>query len=171
MNAGVLIIYIAPLCLGALALKRRDGTFRAGLKVWLEQLAKILPTMAMALVAAGFMTAMIPEAIIMRLLGGSLPVLEVLLGSVAGVLFPTGPVVVFSIAASFSASGASDASMVAFITSWTLFALHRMVIFELPMLGTSFVKVRVLSICLLPVMAGFLAVIVNRLLRWLPGLF
>lgn len=168
MIATILLIYITPVCLAVYAWRRADGSFGAGIRGWLEQLAKILPTMVVALIGAGFLTALIPERIIRTLLGGEYPVLEILVGSVTGLLFPTGPVVVFSLAASFSQTGASNAALVAFLTSWTLFALHRMVIFELPLLGKSFVKVRVLSIMVMPVLTGSLVVLLDRMLRWIP---
>ena len=158
MNAGSMIVFSVPVILAILAWRRHDGTLHKSLTRWAEQLAQILPTMAMAMIAAGFFAAMIPDAIISRYLGSESPIVGVLIGSVAGILFPTGPVVVFSLSASFAVAGASTSALVAFVTSWTLFALHRMVIYELPLLGPSFVVVRVLSILSIPFIAGFLTV-------------
>lgn len=169
MNAGSLFIYVMPLLLAVYALSRRNGSMKKSLVRWIEQLFKIVPTMICALIAAGFLAALIPDATIARYLGGETPWLAVLVGSMAGVFFPTGPVVAFSIAASFKVAGASDPALVAFITSWTLFALHRMFIYELPLLGVSFVKVRVLSIFTLPLIAGVLTLFLDQIHGLLIG--
>lgn len=167
MNLGSMIVFSVPMVLAVMAWRRQDGTLQKSLVRWAEQLAQILPTMAMAMLAAGFFAAMIPDEIISRYLGGDSPVLGVLIGSVAGLLFPTGPVVVFSLSASFALAGASTSALVAFVTSWTLFALHRMVIYEIPLLGPSFVIVRVLSILSIPFIAGFLTIGVEFLISTL----
>jgi len=169
MNIGSMIVFSVPLILAVMAWRRRDGTLRLSLIRWAEQLAQILPTMAMAMIAAGFFAAMIPDEIISRYLGSDSPVLGVLIGSLAGILFPTGPVVVFSLSASFAVAGASTSALVAFVTSWTLFALHRMVIYEIPLLGPSFVIVRVLSIVSIPFIAGFLTIGIDQLLSALSS--
>lgn len=166
MSIGALFIFVLPVFLGGYALSRRDGSMHQGLVRWVEQLFKIVPSMVCALIAAGFLAAIIPDATISRYLGGDTPWLAILVGSMTGVLFPTGPVVAFSIAASFSVAGASDAALVSFITSWTLFALHRMFIYEIPLLGGSFVQVRILSIFSLPLIAGALVILLNQIMRW-----
>lgn len=169
MSTGDLLFYLAPLVLAGYAYSKGSDTLRRGLKRWAEQLAKILPTMTCALIAAGFLAAVIPDQVIARFLGDESPLIAVLVGSVTGVLIPAGPVVAFSIAASFAVAGASTAALVAFVTSWTMFALHRMVIYEVPLLGASFVKVRVLSVLMLPMLAGFIVILLDPLVRWLAG--
>lgn len=167
MNIGSLIVFSVPVVLAVMAWRRHDGTLHKSLGRWAEQLAQILPTMAMAMIAAGFFAAMIPDDVISRYLGNESPIVGVLIGSVAGILFPTGPVVVFSLSASFAVAGASTSALVAFVTSWTLFALHRMLIYELPLLGPSFVIVRILSIVCIPFIAGFLTIGVEYLVATL----
>ena len=50
----------------------------------------------------------------------------------------------------------------AFITAWTLFAIHRVVIYEIPLLGFSFLRLRLVSVFLMPVLAGVLTMGVTR---------
>lgn len=169
MKIGELFIFVLPVFLSIYALSRRDGSMRQSLVRWVEQLFKIVPTMICALIAAGFLAAIIPDETISRFLGDGTPWLAILVGSVTGVMFPTGPVVAFSIAASFSIAGATDAALVSFITSWTLFALHRMFIYEIPLLGISFVQVRILSILTLPLIAGALVIFLNQIVRGFGG--
>lgn len=169
MSLGDLLFYPIPVVLTILAWRKGPETFKRGVKRWAEQLAKILPTMTAALVAAGFLAAMIPDGVIARFLGDEAPLLSVLIGSVTGILIPAGPVVAFSLAASFSVAGASTAALVAFITSWTLFALHRMAIYEVPLLGGSFVKVRVIAVFMLPAIAGLTVYLLDPVVHWLMG--
>jgi uncharacterized membrane protein YraQ (UPF0718 family) len=109
-----------------------------------------------ALIAAGFVAKLIPTAFISRFLGDEAGITSIFIGTVAGLIIPSGPVVAFSIAATFAKAGAAEAALIAFITAWTLFALHRVLIFEIPLLGMSFVRLRLLSVCLLPPLAGLI---------------
>lgn len=153
---GMAIIYGAPVVLGGYALSRRDGSFRQGLIRAVEQFVKLVPRMFCALVAAGFVAKLIPTAFISRFLGDEAGVTAIFIGTVTGLLIPSGPVVAFSIAATFAQAGAADAALIAFITAWTLFAVHRVVIYEIPLLGLSFLRLRLLSVFLLPPLAGLM---------------
>jgi uncharacterized membrane protein YraQ (UPF0718 family) len=81
----------------------------------------------------------------------------ILIGSVAGMIVPPGgPIVVYAIAAGLIKSGASFATMVAFVTAYNLLALHRFP-FELTMMGWKFLALRSVSVIVLAPLAGFLA--------------
>lgn len=156
-GAGVYIIYLAAIVLALYAMVRRDGSARLGLVRAAEQCIKLLPRMVCALVAAGFMVNLIPTAIIGRLLGAEAGLTGIVIGSVAGLIVPSGPVISFAIASAFAGEGASAPALVSFITAWSLFAAHRIVIFEIPMLGIPFLRLRSLSVVILPFVAGILA--------------
>jgi uncharacterized membrane protein YraQ (UPF0718 family) len=153
-NVGMAIIYGAPVILGGYALSRRDGSFRRGLIRAVEQFVKLVPRMFCALVAAGFVAKLIPAEFISRFLGDEAGLTAIFIGTGTGLIVPSGPVVAFSIAATFAQAGASDASLISFITAWTLFAVHRVVIYEIPLLGVSFLRLRLVSVFLLPPLAG-----------------
>ena len=53
------------------------------------------------------------------------------------------------------------AALVTFITSWSIFAGHRILAYELPLMGASFFRVRVLSVVALPFLAGVFAMLVG----------
>lgn len=67
---------------------------------------------------------------------------------------PAGPVVTFSLAAALIHAGAATPQMVAFIASWSVFDLHRVTVYEIPMLGWRFLLVRTLSVVLLSLIAA-----------------
>jgi uncharacterized protein len=166
MNAGVLILLVLLLALTALALARRDGTFLAGMERALEQFARLVPRMLCALVAAGFVAKLIPSELIGRYLGAEAGLRAILIAAAAGLIVPAGPAIAFSIAVVFARSGASVPALVAFITSWSVFAAHRVFIYEIPLLGASFLRLRLASAAATPLLAGLLAMAAVWLTAW-----
>jgi len=163
MNPGLLIIYALMIVLGAVALSGGVERFRLGVIRGIEQIIRLLPRMLCALVGAGFLVKLIPTNMISGLLGADAGFLAIIIGTMTGILIPAGPVVSFSIAAVFANEGASVAALVAFITSWSVHALHRIIIFEIPLLGLSFLRLRLLSVMILPLIAGLLTMVAARI--------
>jgi len=166
INPGVFAIFFAAILLSAFAVSRQDQSFRQGLTRAIEQFVKIVPRMICALVAAGFMVKLIPTEVIGRFLGADAGFTGILIGSVTGLIVPAGPVIAFAIAAAFATEGASVPALVSFITCWTLFAAHRMIIFEAPLLGYSFMRLRLLSVLILPFLAGTMALVATKMLSY-----
>jgi uncharacterized membrane protein YraQ (UPF0718 family) len=155
----MLIIYIAPLILGAYAYSRGDESFKKGLIRGVEQLIIILPRMICALIAAEFLAMLIPTEVISQFLGRDAGLLAIFIGSLTGLLVPSGPVISFSIAATFANAGASVPAVIAFLTAWSLFSAHRILIYEIPLLGISFLRLRLLSVLILPMLSGVIAML------------
>ncbi len=153
-SPGVLIIYGLMIVLGIIALLRGRDNFRQGLVRATEQLVKLLPRMTCALVAAGFLAILLPTETISSFLGAEAGFMAIVIGTLTGMIIPAGPSISFSIAAVLANEGASTPALVAFITSWSVFALHRVFIFEIPLLGVSFTRLRMLSGLILPLLAG-----------------
>ncbi len=150
------------LALVSLALHRKER-FGPVAARFIEQFAMLVPRMLCALVAAGFIAQLIPKEAIARLLGEEAGLLAIPVAAATGLLIPAGPVIAFAIAAVFAKSGASTAALVTFITSWSIFAAHRILIYELPLLGPSFLRLRISSAAGVPFLAGLLAVLVGMI--------
>jgi uncharacterized membrane protein YraQ (UPF0718 family) len=163
-NPGVLVIYGLLIVLGAVALSRGHGSFRQGLIRGAEQLIKLLPRMVCALLAAGFLAMLIPTEVISGFLGAEAGFMAIVIATLAGMIIPAGPAISFSIAAVLANEGASVPALVAFTTSWGIFALHRVIIFEIPLLGISFTRLRILSALILPLLAGSLTIAATKVL-------
>ena len=159
MSPLMLFIYLSPIILGAYAYSKGDDSFKKGLIRGLEQLAIILPRMICALIGAEFLALLIPTEVISAYLGNDAGLVAILIGSLTGLLVPSGPVISFSIAATFANAGASVPAVIAFLTAWSIFSAHRILIYEIPLLGVSFLKVRALSVLILPVLSGLLAML------------
>ena len=70
---------------------------------------------------------------------------------------PGGPFVTFPLVLAFATAGAGVPQMAALITGWSIFALHRIITWEYPVLGWRFVVLRLIAALPLPFLAGLLA--------------
>jgi uncharacterized membrane protein YraQ (UPF0718 family) len=158
MSVGLLVLTAILGLLALAALHRREPAGPIA-KRFVEQLAKLLPRMLCALVAAGFVARLLPKELIAGLLGPEAGLLALPVAAATGLLVPAGPVITFAIAAVFAKAGASTPALVTFITSWSIYAAHRILIYELPLLGPDFFRMRILAALPVPFLAGALAMI------------
>jgi hypothetical protein len=75
---------------------------------------------------------------------------------VPGILTPGGPMVTVGFLVALANSGAAIAPLVAYMTSWSLFGMQRIIAWEAPLMGRRFVFVRVVPSLAFPVLAGWL---------------
>ncbi len=160
MSAGFLSLSALLALLIVIALRARTD-FGPILQRLIEQLFMLVPRMLCALVAAGFIAELIPKQLISGYLGAEAGLLALPVAAAAGLLVPAGPVIAFAMAAIFAKSGASTPALMTFVTSWSLFAAHRILIYELPLLGSSFLRLRTASVLVVPFVAGLLAMLVG----------
>lgn len=161
MSVGTVILWGLLVILAVMAIPRGDGTFEQGGRRAVEQFVRLAPRMLCALAASGFIAKLIPSNFIAGFLGEEAGLVAILVGSAVGIIVPAGPVVAFSIAAVFDQAGASVPALIAFITSWSLFAAHRIFTYEIPLLGPSFLRMRLASAAVLPLLAGLIAMLLG----------
>jgi len=111
---------------------------------------------AVSFLAAGLAQGLIPREWMRAALGHDTGLRGILLASAAGAVTPAGPFVSMPIAAVMLRAGAAPEAVVAFLTSWSLLAIHRLVAWEVPILGVRFALVRYGISLLLPILAGLL---------------
>lgn len=162
MSIGFNILFALFLVLAGIAICKREAPGPI-VKRGIEQLAKLLPRMVCALIAAGFVAELLPKALISALLGPEAGWLALPVAAATGLLIPAGPVITFAVAAVFAKAGATPAALITFVTSWSIFAAHRILIYELPLLGPSFFRMRVVSVFAIPFLAGALAMLAGLL--------
>jgi uncharacterized membrane protein YraQ (UPF0718 family) len=158
VSFGLLLLVALYVAAASVVLARGDGSFRVALRRTMEQLMLLGPRMLCALVAAGFLAKLIPTEFIARYLGEGAGIGAILVAVLTGMIIPAGPVIAFSVAAVFLRAGASTPALIAFITSWSIFATHRIFIYELPMLGPTFLRMRLVAVSTLPVIAGLIGI-------------
>jgi uncharacterized membrane protein YraQ (UPF0718 family) len=162
MHTFDVVIYALAAVLMVAAYFRDPGLPVVGLKSGLGLLVDILPRLLAALVVTGMLQVLIAPEWIERWLGRSAGSRGILIGFVAGILTPGGPMVSFPMVAVFYQSGASLAALVTYITSWSLFGFQRILTWELPFMGGRFVMARVLPTLVLPIVAGYLVRLLYR---------
>jgi len=111
----------------------------------------------LALLAAAFIGRLIPQDLVAGAVGPESGLQGIVLAALVGGIMPGGPMVSFPVALVFWQAGAGTAQMVALLSGWSVFAMHRILAYELPLMGWRFSAVRLLSSFFLPVLAGVLA--------------
>jgi len=146
---GVLALFVA------LAYWRGGGDLAsAGLRQGVDMLLRFGPVIVVSLLAAGLADKLLPREMVQTWLGEEAGLRGIVLAAGAGIVTPAGPFVSMPIAAVLLRSGASTAAVVAFVSAWALLAVHRLLAWEVPMLGWRFALLRY-GVCLaLPILAG-----------------
>jgi len=122
-----------------------------------ELLAFIAPRVGAAVIIAAFLQILIPREVISRLIGEKAGIKSVFIATIAGSLTPGGPLTSFPVVIALYAAGANKGALVAYITSWAMIGMQRIIVWELPLLGPDVTFVRVSASLLLPIIAGMLA--------------
>lgn len=129
-----------------------------------RQLSSILPRVVLALLAAAFITELVPPEWIASVIGEESGVTGIFLGSIIGGLMPAGPMTSYPAALFLWQSGAGAPQMVALLTGWSVFAFHRVLVFELPIMGWRFTVLRLVATAIAPPLAGLLAALAIALI-------
>ena len=111
----------------------------------------------LALLAASFLVQIVPVETMSKLIGPQSGLGGIVLASLLGGILPGGPMTSFPIAIVFQQSGAGLPQMVALICGWSIFALHRILSWEAPIMGWRFVALRIATSLTLPVLAAYAA--------------
>jgi uncharacterized membrane protein YraQ (UPF0718 family) len=122
----------------------------------------LLPRIAIGVVGSGFVAEALPNEWIAPWLGPESGFLGVAIATLGGALTPGGPVVGFSIGAAALKSGAGAPQVIAYSTAWALYAIHRLIIWEVPLMPARMVWLRAAASLPLPFMAAALAMLLGR---------
>jgi uncharacterized membrane protein YraQ (UPF0718 family) len=121
-----------------------------------RQFLRFALVLYVSFLVAGLVESLLPRGWVSQALGESSGWRGVLLASCVGLVTPAGPFVSMPLAAGMLRAGAAPAAVVAFVASWGLLAIHRLIAWEIPMLGVPFALTR-WAICLVvPLALGML---------------
>lgn len=165
-GAGFWGFLLLAVCLGLICYTvLGPQVFREGVAHDLDLILDLLPRVAAAQLAAGFVWVLVPRdkmaAFVRRNSGRrGLP-----LAMIAGAITPGGPASAFPLLAILAAAGADRGILVAYITSWALLGAQRLIVWDIPFMGIEFSVLRLLISLPLPIIAGLIA----RRLRYDSG--
>ena len=127
-----------------------------------ELLSFLLPKVAAASIVAALMPLLIPQAVVARFLGDSSGFPGVALATAVGSVMPGGAMTSFPLVTALHASGSGIHVLIAFLTSWGVIGVQRILMWELPLMGPQFVLVRVLVSLPLPFIAAAISMLIMR---------
>ena len=162
VDPSTVLLCVAALALAGIAYLKDPSLPLTGARNGLSFLWSVLPRLVPALIVAGLIQVLIPQEMVSRHFGRQAGFKALVIATVAGMITPGGPMVSLPFMVAAAHSGAGLPSLVAYMTSWSLFGLQRIVAWEAPLLGWPFVLTRVASSLAFPVLAGWLVAVFYR---------
>ncbi|HET7876477.1 MAG TPA: permease [Methylomirabilota bacterium] len=156
IDVSALVLIVAAAVFAAIAYWKDPGLPWLGAKTGLSMIWFILPRLIPALILAGMIQVVIPQETVARYFGRESGLGAILVASLAGVLTPGGPMVSVPLLVVLANSGVALGPLVAYMTSWSLFGVQRIIAWEAPLMGWHFVVVRVIPSLAFPIIAGWL---------------
>ncbi len=164
MRGTALALGVTMLALMAAALWQGTGTFAAGWRTSLEQLARFLPILLIAMVVAGFTETLLPDDIVERWLSDASGWRGIGVAWLAGVLTPGGSIIGLPVAAVLYQAGVGLSVLMTYLTSLATLSLLRVPL-EVGFYGWRVTGVRIAVSLILPLIAGGLTQLATSLLR------
>ncbi len=126
----------------------------------------ILPSMLAGMLMAGSLKQLIPSGALAKWMGAESGWRGLVIASAVGMASPGGPMAAFPMVLVLTAGGADIGCVISFIVSWGLNGFNRILVWEMPLLGTDFALLRFLSGLPMGLIAGALA---RRIpMTWVP---
>ncbi|MSO66840.1 MAG: hypothetical protein EXQ82_03290 [Pseudolabrys sp.] len=157
-----ILLWLAVAALALLAASRGRVLLNDGLRNGATEFILLLPRISIGVVGSGYIADVLPNALVAQWFGPESGFTGVLLATLGGALTPGGPVVGFSIGATALKSGAGAPQVIAYSTAWALYAIHRLVIWEMPLMPARIVWLRAAVSLPLPFIAAVLAMMLGR---------
>jgi uncharacterized membrane protein YraQ (UPF0718 family) len=156
VDLSTLALVAAAIVLAAIAYLKDPGLPLIGARNGLSFLWFVIPRLIPALIVAGLIQVLIPQEVVSRHFGRQAGIRALVIATIAGAITPGGPMVSVPFMVAAGHSGAGLPALVAYMTSWSLFGLQRIIAWEAPLMGWKFVITRVVSTIAFPVLAGWL---------------
>ena len=115
------------------------------------------PRVLLGILAASFLAELLPKDLVAELAGADSGWQGILLATAIGAVVPTGPMVLFPVAVALLEVGVGVPQIISFVTSWGLLAVHRLIVWEVPLMGLNFVIVRLAASAVFVPLSGFAA--------------
>lgn len=157
-----LALWLVVGVLALLAALRGRPLLNDGMRAGVIEFIHLLPRIGIGVVGSGYIAAVLPQALMASWLGPQSGLTGVLIATLGGALTPGGPVVGFSIGAAALKGGAGAPQVIAYTTAWALYAVHRLVMWEAPMMPPRIVWLRAFVSLPLPFIAAAVAMLLAK---------
>jgi hypothetical protein len=156
-----MLLWLVVAGLALFAASRGRVLLNTGVREGLTEFIRLLPRIGIGVVGSGYIAEVLPKALIAPWLGPESGFIGVIIATIGGALTPGGPVVGFSIGAAALKSGAGAPQVIAYSTAWALYAIHRLVMWEVPLMPARIVWLRAAVSLPLPFIAAAFAMLAS----------
>lgn len=165
-DVGTTILWGLAIVLGVQVWRKRGGVAaREAMSTAVQRALRILPRIAVAVLTAGFAARLIPSGVVAEHIGAGSGSSGVLLAMLVGGFIPAGPIISFPLVVALHEAGAGTVQLVTLLTAWSVFAIHRVIIYEIPLMGLRFSAIRLASSLPLPLVAAALTALLLSLIH------
>jgi hypothetical protein len=156
------LLWGIALALALVAAMRSRHLLRDSVREGVVDCLRLLPRIMLGVVGAGYIAALLPQEVVGRWLGPDSGITGLCIAVIGGAFTPGGPVIGFSIGAAALKGGAGTPQVIAYTIAWALFAVQRLVMWEIPVMPPRMVWLRVLGSLPLPFLAAAGAMLLGR---------
>lgn len=154
---GAIILWTLVAVAFAIALRQPGSRHRQGVKRGFDMLLVNGPRICVAILAAGFFSQILPKDIVAHWLGESAGWQGILIGCAVAPFFPGGPLVIMPLTLALYKAGAGVPALIALLATSSTWGLHRIFMFEIPLMGARFTGLRLVSSIVIPPLSGLAA--------------
>jgi uncharacterized membrane protein YraQ (UPF0718 family) len=156
------LLFAIAAVLAVIAATRGRAVLRESAREGVLDFFKLMPRIMLGVVGAGYIAALLPHEMVARWLGADSGLSGLAIAVLGGALTPGGPVIGFSVGAAALKGGAGAPQVIAYCTAWALFAIQRLLIWELGVMPQHLVALRVAACFPLPLLAALGAAVLGR---------
>jgi hypothetical protein len=157
-----ILLWVLVAALALTAAVRSKALFREGAKEGARDFVLLLPRIMIGVVGSGYIAAIMPQDLITTWIGPNSGILGITIATLAGAITPGGAVVGFSVGAAALKGGGGAPQVIAYSTAWSLYALTRLINWEVAMMPPRVVWLRAAVSIPLPFLAGIGAMLIGH---------
>jgi hypothetical protein len=157
-----ILLWTLVATLALTAAVRSKALFREGAAEGARDFVLLLPRIMIGVVGSGYIAAIMPQNLITTWIGPNSGILGVAIATLAGAITPGGAVVGFSVGAAALKGGGGAPQVIAYTTAWSLYALTRLINWEVAMMPPRVVWLRAAVSIPLPFLAGVGAMLIGH---------
>jgi hypothetical protein len=157
-----LLLWVLVAALALTAAVRSKALFREGATEGARDFVMLLPRILVGVVGSGYIAAIMPQDLITTWIGPNSGLLGITIAALAGAVTPGGAVVGFSVGAAALKGGGGAPQVIAYSTAWSLYALTRLINWEVAMMPPRVVWLRAAVSVPLPFLAGVGAMLIGH---------